>query len=81
MAFIKPMKKSNVGHSSDGRRCSAGRDICDGNGSATAPFWPAWHVPLARLPQVTIISVAHRAELETFHSRKIKLEHRKGGAY
>jgi putative ATP-binding cassette transporter len=32
------------------------------------------------LPKVTIISVAHRAELEAFHSRKIKLERRKGGA-
>ncbi|AZO08765.1 MULTISPECIES: ABC transporter ATP-binding protein/permease [unclassified Mesorhizobium] len=32
------------------------------------------------LPKVTIISVAHRAELEAFHSRKITLERRKGGA-
>jgi len=32
------------------------------------------------LPDVTIISVAHRAELEAFHSRKITLERRKGGA-
>jgi putative ATP-binding cassette transporter len=32
------------------------------------------------LPKVTIISVAHRAELEVFHSRKITLERRKGGA-
>ena len=32
------------------------------------------------LPEVTIISVAHRAELEAFHSRKITLERRKGGA-
>src|SRR5215212_9681855 len=32
------------------------------------------------LPQATVISVAHRAELEAFHSRKIVLERRKGGA-
>ncbi|TJW32114.1 MAG: ABC transporter ATP-binding protein/permease, partial [Mesorhizobium sp.] len=32
------------------------------------------------LPKVTIISVAHRAELEAFHTRKITLERRKGGA-
>jgi len=32
------------------------------------------------LPKVTIISVAHRPELEAFHSRKITLERRKGGA-
>jgi vitamin B12/bleomycin/antimicrobial peptide transport system ATP-binding/permease protein len=32
------------------------------------------------LKHVTIISVAHRPELEAFHSRKIVLERRKGGA-
>ncbi|TIX59874.1 MAG: ABC transporter ATP-binding protein/permease [Mesorhizobium sp.] len=32
------------------------------------------------LPDVTIISVAHRAELEAYHSRKITLERREGGA-
>ncbi|WP_244530051.1 ABC transporter ATP-binding protein/permease [Rhizobium sp. NFR07] len=32
------------------------------------------------LPQVTILSVGHRAELEAFHSRKITLEKRDGGA-
>jgi putative ATP-binding cassette transporter len=32
------------------------------------------------LPNVTIISVGHRAELEAFHSRKITLERREGGA-
>src|ERR1700759_516690 len=32
------------------------------------------------LPNATIVSVAHRAELEAFHSRKITLERRKGGA-
>jgi putative ATP-binding cassette transporter len=32
------------------------------------------------LPKATIISVAHRIELEAFHSRKITLERRKGGA-
>ncbi|MGR9127305.1 ABC transporter ATP-binding protein/permease [Rhizobium leguminosarum] len=32
------------------------------------------------LPEVTIVSVAHRAELEAFHSRKITLERREGGA-
>jgi len=32
------------------------------------------------LPKVTIISVAHRVELEAYHSRKITLERRKGGA-
>ncbi|MBB6486834.1 putative ATP-binding cassette transporter [Rhizobium lusitanum] len=35
---------------------------------------------IAELPKVTIISVAHRAELEAFHSRKITLERREGGA-
>jgi putative ATP-binding cassette transporter len=32
------------------------------------------------LPKVTVISVAHRAELEAFHTRKITLERRKDGA-
>jgi putative ATP-binding cassette transporter len=32
------------------------------------------------LPKATVVSVAHRAELEAFHSRKIVLEKRKGGA-
>lgn len=32
------------------------------------------------LKDATIVSVAHRAELEAFHSRKITLERRKGGA-
>src|SRR5262249_267340 len=32
------------------------------------------------LSYATIVSVAHRAELEAFHSRKITLERRKGGA-
>jgi len=32
------------------------------------------------LPNATIVSVAHRSELEAFHSRKIVLERRKGGA-
>src|ERR1700680_802969 len=31
-------------------------------------------------PTATVVSVAHRAELEAFHSRKIVLERRKGGA-
>lgn len=35
---------------------------------------------IRELPEVTIISVAHRAELEAFHSRKITLERREGGA-
>ena len=35
---------------------------------------------LERLPHTAIISVAHRTELEEFHSRKITLERRKGGA-
>ena len=35
---------------------------------------------IQELPEVTIISVAHRAELEVFHSRKITLERREGGA-
>jgi len=38
------------------------------------------HMVIDELPDVTIISVAHRAELEAFHSRKITLERRKGGA-
>jgi putative ATP-binding cassette transporter len=32
------------------------------------------------LPNATVVSVAHRVELEAFHSRKIVLERRKGGA-
>ena len=32
------------------------------------------------LPGATLASVAHRAELEAFHSRKIVLARRKGGA-
>lgn len=32
------------------------------------------------LPDVTVVSVGHRAELEAFHSRKITLEKREGGA-
>ena len=32
------------------------------------------------LPKATIVSVAHRIELEAFHSRKIVLERRRGGA-
>lgn len=32
------------------------------------------------LPKATVVSVAHRAELEAFHSRKIVLERHKGGA-
>jgi putative ATP-binding cassette transporter len=32
------------------------------------------------LPNATILSVAHRVELEQFHSRKITLERREGGA-
>jgi putative ATP-binding cassette transporter len=32
------------------------------------------------LPKATVVSVAHRAELEAFHSRKIVLDRRKGGA-
>jgi vitamin B12/bleomycin/antimicrobial peptide transport system ATP-binding/permease protein len=35
---------------------------------------------IKELPRATIVSVAHRAELEAFHSRKIVLERRKGGA-
>ncbi|WP_412033593.1 ATP-binding cassette domain-containing protein [Mesorhizobium sp. BH1-1-5] len=35
---------------------------------------------IEQLPKVTIISVAHRAELEAFHTRKITLERRQGGA-
>lgn len=35
---------------------------------------------IEELPDATIISVAHRAELEAFHSRKITLERRDGGA-
>jgi vitamin B12/bleomycin/antimicrobial peptide transport system ATP-binding/permease protein len=35
---------------------------------------------IKELPDATLISVAHRAELEAFHSRKIVLARRKGGA-
>ncbi|QHO72952.1 ABC transporter ATP-binding protein [Bradyrhizobium sp. CCBAU 051011] len=37
-------------------------------------------IVIKELPNATIVSVAHRAELEAFHSRKIVLERRKGGA-
>jgi putative ATP-binding cassette transporter len=37
-------------------------------------------VVTGELPKATIVSVAHRAELEAFHSRKIVLERRRGGA-
>jgi putative ATP-binding cassette transporter len=33
-----------------------------------------------RLPELAIISVGHRAELEQFHERKLNLVRRKGGA-
>jgi len=32
------------------------------------------------LEKSTVVSVGHRARLEAFHSRKIILEHRHGGA-
>jgi putative ATP-binding cassette transporter len=32
------------------------------------------------LPEIAIISVGHRAELEAFHDRKLNLVRRKGGA-
>ncbi|MBZ9795643.1 ABC transporter ATP-binding protein/permease [Mesorhizobium sp. ES1-4] len=35
---------------------------------------------IGELPDVTIVSVAHRVELEAFHTRKITLERRKDGA-
>ncbi|MBR0938823.1 ABC transporter ATP-binding protein/permease [Bradyrhizobium jicamae] len=35
---------------------------------------------MKELPTATIVSVAHRVELEAYHSRKITLERRKGGA-
>jgi putative ATP-binding cassette transporter len=35
---------------------------------------------IRELPNATIVSVAHRAELEAFHSRKILLERHKDGA-
>lgn len=35
---------------------------------------------IRELPDVTMISVAHRVELEAFHTRKITLERREGGA-
>ncbi|SDO26757.1 ABC transporter ATP-binding protein/permease [Afipia sp. GAS231] len=37
-------------------------------------------IVIKELPRATIVSVAHRVELEAFHSRKIVLERRKGGA-
>ncbi len=37
-------------------------------------------IVINELPNATIVSVAHRVELEAFHSRKIVLERRKGGA-
>jgi vitamin B12/bleomycin/antimicrobial peptide transport system ATP-binding/permease protein len=35
---------------------------------------------LERLPEATVISVGHRAELEAFHTRKLVLEYHAGGA-
>ncbi|SEL05009.1 ABC transporter ATP-binding protein/permease [Xaviernesmea oryzae] len=35
---------------------------------------------IEELPEATIVSVAHRAELEAFHTRKITLEKHEGGA-
>jgi putative ATP-binding cassette transporter len=35
---------------------------------------------IKELPKATVVSVGHRAELEAFHSRKIVLERRRGGA-
>jgi putative ATP-binding cassette transporter len=35
---------------------------------------------LERLPSATLVSVAHRVELEAFHTRKLVLEYRDGGA-
>ena len=32
------------------------------------------------LPKAAVVSVAHRAEFEAFHSRKVVLERRTGGA-
>jgi putative ATP-binding cassette transporter len=37
-------------------------------------------IVIRELSKATIVSVAHRVELEAFHSRKIVLERRKGGA-
>jgi putative ATP-binding cassette transporter len=37
-------------------------------------------IVMSELPKATIVSVAHRVELEAYHSRKIVLERRKGGA-
>jgi putative ATP-binding cassette transporter len=35
---------------------------------------------IEELPEATVLSVAHRVELEAFHTRKITLEKREGGA-
>ena len=35
---------------------------------------------LERLPEATIVSVGHRAELEAFHTRKLVLEYHPEGA-
>ena len=35
---------------------------------------------MARFPDVALVSVAHRPELEAFHQRKLVFEHRPGGA-
>ncbi len=35
---------------------------------------------LERLPAATLVSVAHRVELEAFHTRKLVLEYRDEGA-
>jgi ABC-type uncharacterized transport system fused permease/ATPase subunit len=39
-----------------------------------------WKMLIGELPKATILSVGHRVELEEFHSRKITLEKRDGGA-
>ena len=51
---------------------------------ATAALDPKSQIKLMELlvaiPDITLLSVGHRPELEAFHSRKIVLERRKGGA-
>ena len=52
---------------------------------ATAALDPAsqdrlMRLVLERLPEATLVSVAHRVELEAFHTRKLVLEYRDEGA-
>ena len=56
--------------------------VLDEATSALDPDSQAYLMELVneKLPDATVISVAHRPELEAYHGRKLVLEHRRGGA-